>query len=74
MSAQVNGEGGGTRQVSIGGHKGCVRNMLSYYLWLPYYMAAVLLFMAAILWQLYYYTLYMVFRSPVGFCGWSVAI
>ena len=58
-----------------------VRNMLSYYLWLPYYMAAilllmaaVLLLMAAILWQLYYYALYMVFRSPVGFCGWSVAI
>ena len=51
-----------------------VQNMLSYYIWLPYYMAAVLLLMAAMLWQLYYYTLYMVFRSPVGFCGWSVAI
>ena len=36
---------------------------------------AFLLLMADILyWQLYYYILYMVFRSPVGFCGWSVAI
>ena len=51
-----------------------VRNMLSYYLWLPYYMATVSLFMAAIQWQLYCYALYIVFRSPVGFCGWSVAI